>query len=132
MEKYWRRFLIVISAAIIWGLVLLWLIFKPNLLHAIAQSPYWFLFLVVGGIVPVCFFPFIAKRQPGHAISLTLLAGGIVFSSVCGIAQLVLDIDNDWIDRILGFSQVLIFLSCLIFIWKAVRKSSAEKRKPAD
>jgi hypothetical protein len=128
MEKHRRRFWVVISAAIFWAAVCIWLIFNPGLLHYIAQSPYWFFFFVIGGIVPICFYPLIAKRVPGHAISLTLLAGGMLLISICGIECLVFDVDNTWIDRFLYLGQALIFLSSVVAVWQAVRKSRVEKR----
>ena len=128
MEKHRRRLWVVISAAIIWTAVCIWLIFNPRLLHYIAQGPYLFFVLVIGGIVPICFYPLIAKRVPGHAISLTLLAGGMLLISICGIECLVFDVDNTWIDRFLYVGQALIFLSSVVAVWQAVRKSRVEKR----
>jgi peptidoglycan/LPS O-acetylase OafA/YrhL len=132
MEKYRRRLWVVISAAIIWAAVCIWLIFNPKLLQYFAQSPYLFFVLLVGGIAPICLYPLIAKRVPGHAKSLTLLAGGILLISVCGIEYLVFDIDNVWIDRFLYLGQALIFLSSVVAIWQGVRKSRAEKKDPVN
>jgi hypothetical protein len=128
MEKHRRRLWVVISGAIIWAAVCICLIFNPKLLHYIAQSPYLFFIIVVGGIVPICFYPLIAKRAPGHAKSLTLLAVGALLNSVCGIEYLVFDIDNVWIDRFMHLGQALIFLSSVVAIWQYVRKSRAEKK----
>ena len=130
MEKYRRRLRVVISVAIIWAAVCIWLIFNPKLLHYIAQSPYLFFVLVVGGIIPICFYPLVAKRAPGHAKSLTLLASGVLLISVCGIEYLVFDVDNVWIDRFMYLGQALIFLYSVVAIWQCVRKSGAEKKAP--
>src|SRR5579859_2261939 len=97
-EKYRRRLWVVISAAAIWSVVCISLIFSQKLLHSIAQSPYLFFVLVVGGIVPICFYPLIAKRAPEHAKRLALVVGGTLLISVCGIEYLVFDIDSVWID----------------------------------
>ena len=132
MEKYRRRLWVVISAAAIWAAICIWLIFNPKPLYYISKSPYLFFIIVVGGIVPICFYPLIAKRVPGHAKSLTLLAVGMLLNSVCGIEYLVFNIHNVWIDRFMCLGQALIFLSSVVAVWQGVRKSRAEKRNPAS
>ena len=129
MEKYGRCLWVVISGSIIWAAVCICLIFNPKLLHYIAQSPYLFFIIVVGGIVPICFYPLIAKRVLGHAKSLTLLAVGMLLNSVCGIEYLVFDIDNVWIDRFMHLGQALIFFSSVVAIWQYVGSSGPKKKK---
>lgn len=130
MEKYRRRLWVVLSAAAIWAVVCISLIFSPKLLHYIAQSPYLVFSLVVGGIAPICLYPVLVKRTPGHATSLALVAGGVLLISICGIEYLVFDVDSVWIDRFLYLGQALIFLSPVIAIWRGVRKSRAKNKGP--
>jgi hypothetical protein len=130
MEKYKRRLWIIVSVAAIWFALVIWLVFTPSLLPHIAHGPYLFIALATGGIVPICFFPFIANRHPGHALSLTMLAAGIVLELISGIAYLVFDLDNIWIDIASHLGQALILLYCLIVIWRMARKSVSSEKEP--
>ncbi len=129
MDKYRRRLWIIISAAVIWSALLIWLIFSPKLLHAIAQMRALFIFLAIAAIVQIIFFPRLARRVPGHGKALAVLAVSLVLNSMCLIANFVLDQDNLWLDRIFDLSRLLRYSACLMFIWVAVRQSRAKKRE---
>lgn len=127
MTLYRRRLLIVLTVIAIWFSFAFWLSFDINALHVFGQNRTLFLILVCVLIVPIGFYYILAKRWPHFAIGLGVLAGGVVLTAGCGIANLVFNFDNAWLDRILDFGQTLIFLASLIFIWQAVKKSKAEK-----
>ena len=122
LAMYRRRFLIVVLLAFIWSSVVVWLVFKPSLLHAIGQHRILSSFLPCVGIVSICFYYYLAKRFPHFAIGLTVLAVGIVLTLGWGIANLVFDLDNIWLNRSLTLGQVLSVLALLIFVWQAVKK----------
>ena len=123
MEKYKRRLWIVLSAAIIWSALLIWLILKPNLLYAIAQNGTLFFVLACAGILPICFYYPLAKRLPHFAIGLAVIAIGLVLTSVYFMACYVFNFKNVWIDGIYYLSRALIPLGGLIFILQAAKKS---------
>jgi len=128
MEKYKRRLWIVLSATIIWSALLILLILRPNLWHALAQDRTLFFVLACAGIVPICLYYPLAKRLPHFAIGLAVIAGGLVLTSAYSLARHVFNLDNVWTDGVYFLSRVLIPLGGLIFILQAVKKSKAENK----
>lgn len=129
MANYRRRFVIVISAAVIFSLFLIWLVFQPHALDLIGQKRTVFVVLACLCVVPILFFHRIAKLQPGSSIGLLLIAGFLVLTSLDGIAFFAFDLDNVWTDGIRYISQLLVFGAVVLFIRQAVRKSREKERE---
>ena len=123
---YVRRLFMIISLAAIWSVVIIWSVFKPSLLHAIAQNRTTFSVIAFAGILSLCFYYYVARKHPHFAIGLAVLAVGVVLISVCGVAGLVLHVDSAWLDRFMNLGEALCCLAPPMFIWQAMRKSRAE------
>ncbi len=76
---YVRRLFMIISLAAIWSVVI-WSVFKPSLLHAIAQNRTTFSVIAFAGILSLCFYYYVARKHPHFAIGLAVLAVGVVRS----------------------------------------------------
>jgi hypothetical protein len=105
---------------------LVWLSFRPKLLHAIAQNSITFIVLACVGITSLFFHYDVAKRRPQFAIGIAVGSAGLILVIVCGIATLALHLDKAWLNLAMDVGQVLIFLTPLILIWQGLRKSKME------
>jgi len=126
---YKRRLLATISLAAIWSLVLIRLVFKPSLLHPIAQNRATFAVIACAVILSLCFYYYVARKHPHFTIGLGVLGVGVVLVSVCNVAGLVLHVDGAWLDRMMNLGQAFCCLAPLMFIWQAMRKSRAENNE---
>lgn len=131
MANYRRRLFIVISAAIIWFAFLVWLIFQPHVLNLLGQERTSSVALACLMIVPILFFPMIAKRQPGSGVGLALIAGCIVLKTLDAVAFFALNIYDVWTDGARYMSDLLLLGATVFFIRQAVKKSR-EKQANAD
>ena len=129
MAKYSRRLSIIISAAIFWFIVMIWLIFNLKLLDAITRNRTFIFILAFVCIVHIGFYYRIAKRVPYFAIGLGVLAGGLALCTVFIIANFVFNLDNAWLDRIFDLSQALLILAPLILFWQTVKKLREKKKE---
>ena len=117
----------IVSAATLVSLILIWLAFNLSLLNRFGQNRTVGFLLISAGIVPICFFYLIAKRFPHFAIGLAVLAVGSLLNVTCAIGYLMLGLNSTWLHTVLRLGQVLIFSATFIFAWQARRKSKAEK-----
>ena len=127
MANYRRRLIIVIAATIIWYLSLVWLMFQRHVLTTLGRENTLFVVLACLIIVPILFFPLIAKRQPATGVGLTLIAGTLVLKSLGGIAFFAFNVDNVWTDGMGYMSDLLLLGATVFFIRQAVRKSKERK-----
>jgi hypothetical protein len=128
--NYNLRFFVVLSAAVLWFTFLMWLVFHPHLLAVLSPAKAWGLGLSCACIVPLFFYPFLAKRHAGSGLGLAFMAGALALISLEGIAYFAFSIDNAWSDGLHYTSQLLVFVAMLIFIRQAVRKSREKKEPP--
>ncbi len=125
-----RRILIIVAAFAIWCLVSLWLVFGPHIARVLGLNRGFYFILAFLVVLPVFFYFPLAKRKrfftKGSAIALAVLSAGLVLISVGTVAFFVLNLDNVWTDRAFDMSQVLIALSCLVFIGLGIKSARAK------
>jgi hypothetical protein len=125
------RLVIVLAAATIWTLGLIWLAFQPKLSEAVWQHVAAFIALDCASIASIYFCYFTAKRRPGYELGLAILAVNFALLSMACTA-FVLHIENVWIDRIITSTQVLLPLAGGTLIIQNFRKSKAEKSRRGE
>lgn len=123
------RVAIVLSSATIWAVGCIWLVFHPTALEALVKQPIFAVALACFSVVSVYFCYFVARRQPGFELGLTVLAISFALLTINGIASFVLNIQNFWTDAIEVLNRVLLPLSAAILFWQGLKKSKEGKRK---
>jgi FtsH-binding integral membrane protein len=122
MTKYRRRLFIVLSAAVLWSLLLGWFAFHPHFLNALGQQrTMWVMISCLCGVVPILVYPRVAKRAPAMKMTLTLFGGYVVLISVTGIASFAFDVHNKWTVGMEILAQALVFAALVISIRQAIK-----------
>ena len=93
---------------------------------AVAQKLILFIVFASAAGVPIISYFYFGERYPHFRIGLAVLAVGVVLTAACGVAEVVFNLENDWLDGILYSSEALIPLASVITIWQAIKKSKAE------
>jgi hypothetical protein len=123
LADYRRRLAIVLSAAIICSAFLFWAIFHPHALRALPQRRAVLAALICLCVVPLFFYPRLAKRQPGSGIGLALIAVAVLMILLRGVAFFAFNIDNGWTAGLHYTSWLLVLLAAVVFFRQAVTKS---------
>jgi uncharacterized membrane protein len=129
IAKYQWRVLIIVVAFAVWCLVAKWLVFGLHVSQVFEQNRAFYFVLAFLVILPVFFFFPLAKRKKfltkGSAVALAGLSAGLVLISL-GTLAFAFDPDSVWTDRAFDMSQVLIALSCLVFIGLGIKSARAK------
>ncbi|MGO8757767.1 MAG: hypothetical protein ACLQG3_06545 [Terracidiphilus sp.] len=129
MEMYRRRILIIVAAFAIWCMIALWLVFGLHIARGLGQNRGVYLLLAFLVVLPVVFYFPLAKRKKiltkGTATGLALVSASLVLISL-GTVAFAFDLDPVWTDRAFDMSQVLIALSCLVFIGLGIKGARAK------
>jgi uncharacterized membrane protein len=127
MANYKRRLFVVLSAAVFWGALVLWLAFHAHYLSTLGGNQRVMVVLCCLGIVPIFFYPWVAKRAPSIRVNLTLMGAYVVLTSIRGIAIFAFGVDNNWTDG-MGYLRQALLLSALVFsIWQAMKNRREKK-----
>ena len=118
-----RRVVLVISAAMICSVLLVWVILHPQALGILRQQRALWTVLACLCVVPLFFYPRIAKRHPGYGLGLALMAAALVLISLGGVTFFAFNIDNAWTNGLRYTSQLLVLVATVVFIRQAVTKS---------
>lgn len=124
MPTYRRRLAVVIIFAVICFLGVIWLSFSPSLLHAVGESRVLLLILICLLPAPIAAYYRAAKRLPRLAVGLAVLSLGLILCAVSATGYFLLGIDNELINVMDKFSEILFALASLIFVWQGVRSRS--------
>jgi hypothetical protein len=74
-------------------------------------------------VIPLFFYPRLAKRQPGLGLGLALIAVAIALILLRGFAFFAFNIDNAWTAGLHYTSWSLVLVATLVFVRQAVAKS---------
>lgn len=127
MMNYPSRLAIILSAAAIWFLGALWLIFNPKDLDVLAQHSIFFIILVLVGVASIYFCYFMAKRYPYFILGLAVIAACFALIVIDILASFVLNLDNMWIDSMDLLIPALLPLGSLLLFWSGMKKSRRER-----
>ena len=64
----------------------------------------------------------LAKKWPGLRPGLLTLAAYLLVTLVVTFLYYVLHIDNPWVERMFGLSQILFVVAGLLLVWQAARR----------
>jgi predicted membrane channel-forming protein YqfA (hemolysin III family) len=120
---------IILTAAVLCSFLLGWLAFHSRFLNAREQDRTVWIVVSCLGVIPIFFYPSIAKRVPAMKVSLALIAASLVLASIGGIAFFAFDVDNIWTDGTRLLSQALVFAVLVLSIRQVRKKKDQEKNR---
>lgn len=123
-----RRAWVVISTLALF-LALALLCFYSNFLRSLEPYRILYIGLACACILPLLFYPRLAKRSPRSSAGLAVLTASLVLYGVYTVAHFVFSFGGAWLERIFDLGELLNIVACVIFIWLGFRSS---KEKPKD